>query len=184
MLTAALTPPQGRLSDDQAGLLGALVTFAGIAGGALAGWATDRPPLRRALRGVLGALAVASAVLFLPLALALPPLSGVFGGGGGAPAWLSYPLVVALCTIGGALRGGMDPLYFELSAETAWEAGAGADVSGAVLTLVYHVLLCCVLSVPAKQLLVVVLPGMPLCLALGALLLVPLSVKYTRRADS
>jgi hypothetical protein len=187
VLTAALTPPQGPLTDDQAGLLGALVTFAGIAGGALAGWATDRPPLRRALRGVLGALAVASALLFLPLALALPPLSGVFGGGNsggsGAPAWLSYPLVVGLCTLGGALRGGMDPLYFELAAETAWEAGAGADVSGAVLTFVYHVLLCCVLSVPAKQLLVVVLPGMPLCLALGALLLFPVVVNYTRRAE-
>jgi hypothetical protein len=177
VLTAALTPPQGRLTDAQAGLLGALVTFAGIAGGALAGWATDRPLLRRALRGVLAALAVASALLFLPLAFALG------GSGGGAPSWLSYPLVVALCTLGGAMRGGMDPVYFELAAETAWEAGAGADVSGAVLTFVYHVLLCCVLSVPASQLLVVVLPGMPVVLALGALLLIPLKVQYTRRAE-
>jgi hypothetical protein len=175
VLTAALTPPQGRLTDDQAGLLGALVTFAGIAGGALAGWATDRPPLRRALGAVLAALAAGSAALFAPLAAA-----GVLSGG--APAWLSFPLVVALCTLGGALRGGMDPLYFELAAETAWEAGAGADVSGAVLTFVYHVLLCCVLSVPAKQLLVVVLPGMPVCLVLAALLLAPVKVNYTRRA--
>ena len=175
VLTAALTPPHGALSDGQAGLLGALVTFAGIAGGTAAGWATDRPPLRRSLRGVLGALALSSAALFLPLALALRA--------GGGPAWLTYPVVTALCTLGGALRGGMDPLYFELAAETAWEAGGGADVAGTFLTLIYHLLLCFVLSVPGAQLLPIVLPGMPVCLVAGALLLLPVRVAYTRRAS-
>ena len=86
-----------------------------------------------------------------------------------------------MCTLGGALRGGVDPLYFELAAETAWEAGAGPDVAGAVLTLLYHVALCAVLSVPAGPLLTVVLPGMPACLVLGAALLAPVGVAYSRR---
>jgi len=177
-LTPALTA-RGRFTDAQAGSIGALATFLGMAGGVAAGWLTDQPLLQRALKGVALALALASALLFLPLALALPPLDGLLPSA--ASAWLTFPLLMALCGAAGFVRGGMDPLYFELAAETASEVGVGADMAGSVLTLLYHVLLTLTLSMPAAPLMAIVLVGMPIALLVGAGGLVCVRVQYTRR---
>ena len=177
-LTPALTAG-GRFSDAQGGSIGSLATFAGIAGGIASGYATDMPLLRQSLKAVVIVLALASAVLFLPLALALPPLDGLLNGS--ASAWLSFPTLMAVCGLAGFVRGGMDPLFFELSAEAAAGVGVGADMAGSVLTLVYHVLLCATLSMPARPLMAIVLVGMPVALLLGALVLAPLQIVYSRR---
>ena len=177
-LTPALTAA-GAFTDAQAGSIGALTTFAGMAGGLAAGWATDLPALRRSLKSVVVALALASAALFLPLALALPPLSALLPPS--ASAWLSFPTLMALCGLAGAVRGGADPLFFELAAETAAEVGVGADMAGTLLTLLYHVLLTLTLSMPAAPLMAVVLPGMPVALLAGAAGLVCVRVQYSRR---
>jgi hypothetical protein len=180
-LTPALTAG-GRFSDAQAGSIGALTTFAGIAGGVCAGGLTDLPALQRSLRGVVLALALASALLFLPLALALPPLSALLPSA--ASAALTFPALMALCGAAGFVRGGLDPLFFELAAETAAEVSVGADMAGSVLTLVYHVLLSATLSVPAAPLMATVLAGMPLALLAGAAGLVCVRVEYRRRGGA
>ena len=177
-LTPALTAG-GRFSDAQAGSIGALTTFMGIAGGVCAGGLTDLPALQRSLKGFVVALALASALLFLPLALALPPLSALLPGAAGAA--LTFPALMALCGAAGFVRGGLDPLFFELAAETAWEVRVGADMAGSVLTLIYHVLLSATLSVPAAPLMATVLAGMPLALLVGAAGLVCVRVEYSRR---
>ena len=177
-LTPALTAG-GAFTDAQAGSIGSLCTFAGIAGGIAAGAATDAPLLQRSLKAVIAGLALASAALFLPLALALPPLSGVLPPA--ASAWLSFPTLMALCGAAGFLRGGMDPLFFELASDTAWEVGVGADMAGSVLTLLYHLLLCATLSMPAKPLMAIVLVGMPVALVVGVGLLALVRVGYGRR---
>jgi len=182
VIPAALTDPAVGFSSDAAGAMGSFNTFAGIAGGVVAGAATDLPLLRRSLKTVVCLLAVASAALFAPIALALPPVSGwagplsLAGALGG-----SYPALLALCTAAGALRGATDPLFFELAAEAAHAVGAGAGPSGALLTLLYHLALCVALSMPAAALQAGVMPGMPVALLVGAALLLPARIAYTRR---
>jgi len=81
------------------------------------------------------------------------------------------------------LRGGMDPLYFELAAETAWDSASrgGPDTAGTLLTLLYHLILTAALSIPSGALMAIVLPSMPVALLVGVFLLLPLRVKYDRR---
>jgi hypothetical protein len=74
----------------------------------------------------------------------------------------------------------MDPLFFELASDTAWEVGVGADMAGSVLTLLYHLLLCAALSMPAKPLMAIVLVGMPVALVVGVGLLALGRVGYGR----
>jgi hypothetical protein len=178
-LTPALT--QGGYSDGAAGAIGSVVTFAGILGGVGAGWATDLPALRKSLKGVVVGLSLASAALFLPLSLALPPFSTLLPHA--ASAWLSFPALLAVCGLGGLVRGGLDPLFFELAAETAWDIKAGPDMAGSLLTLLYHLLLCAALSIPSATLMAIVLLSMPLALLVGALVLFPVKVSYERRGE-
>ena len=168
------------LTAVQAGNMGAINTFAGILGGLLAGALTDLPALRTSLKAVIAALSLSSGALFLLLALALPPLAPASGGLSG----LSYGALLALCALAGALRGGVDPLFFELAAEAAHAVGGSAGSAGAVLTLLYHAALCCVLSVPADPLKAAVLPGMPAALLVSVLLMLPAQVAYGRRSGS
>lgn len=178
-LTPALT--QGGYSDKAAGAIGSVVTFAGIVGGVGAGWATDLPGLRKSLKGVVVGLSLASAALFLPLSFALPPFSNLLPHA--ASAWLSFPTLIVVCGLGGLLRGGLDPLFFELAAETAWDIKAGPDMAGSILTLLYHLLLCAALSIPSATLMAIVLLSMPLALLVGALVLLPVKVSYERRGE-
>ena len=178
-LTPALT--QGGFSDVQAGAIGSLATFAGIVGGVAAGVTTDLPSLRRHLKSVLCTLSVLSAVLFLPLSFALPPLGKLLPPS--VSSWLSYPWLLFVCGLGGLIRGGMDPLFFELAAETAYDSPsrAGPDEAGTLLTLLYHLILTVALSIPSAPLMAIVLPAMPAALLTGLLFLAPIKIKYERR---
>ena len=175
-LPSVLSP---RFSPAQAGALGSINTFIGVAGGLLAGALTDAPALRTRLVAIIQLLCLLAAGAFgvLGAALgpaALAPLAPAADGSGG----LSFAALVALCGLAGALRGGVDPLFFELSAEVAHPVPAGT--SGGVLTLVYHLILVVCLSLP---------PGamnwsmvaMAAALLMSAAMLLPLKVEYVRR---
>jgi len=179
VLPAVLTSLPGRAaySDAQAGSFGSINTFAGIAGGLAAGFATDAPWLRRRLVPVSAALLAASALFFAAIAMPLPPLAV----GSLAPLAASYPAMLALCAVAGLLRGGSDPLFFEITAEAVAEAGVPAGTAGAVLTFVYHAVLVGLLAVPPAALAVITMPGVSVCLAAAALMLLPVRIAYTRR---
>jgi len=179
VLPAVLTalPGGAAFSDVQAGALGSVNTFAGIAGALLAGWASDAPVLRTRLLPLTAALLAASALFFAAVALPLPPLAVAAL----APVARSFGSVVALVAVAGLLRGGADPLFFELAAESVAGAGVPAGTAGAVLTFFYHLVLVGLLGLPPAALAAFTLPGMALCLLLSALLLLPVRVAYTRR---
>jgi len=179
VLPAVLTELPGRAaySDVQAGAFGSVNTFAGILGGLLAGAATDAPWLRRRLVPVTAALLAAAALFFAAFALPVPPLAV----GALAPLAGSYASMMALVAAAGLLRGGADPLFFELAAESVAGAGVPAGTAGAVLTFFYHLVLVGLLAVPPAALALITMPGMALCLALSALMLLPVRITYTRR---
>jgi hypothetical protein len=179
VLPAVLTELPGRAaySDVQAGAFGSVNTFAGILGGLLAGAATDAPWLRRRLVPVTAALLAAAALFFAAFALPVPPLAV----GTLAPLAGSYASMMALVAAAGLLRGGADPLFFELAAESVAGAGVPAGTAGAVLTFFYHLVLVALLAVPPATLAFITMPGMALCLALSALMLLPVRITYTRR---
>ena len=179
VLPAVLTELPGRAaySDVQAGAFGSVNTFAGILGGLLAGAATDAPWLRRRLVPVTAALLAAAALFFAAFALPVPPLAV----GALAPLAGSYASMMALVAAAGLLRGGADPLFFELAAESVAGAGVPAGTAGAVLTFFYHLVLVALLAVPPATLAFITMPGMALCLALSALMLLPVRITYTRR---
>ena len=54
-------------------------------------------------------------------------------------------------------------------------------MAGAVLTFFYHLVLVALLAVPPATLAFITMPGMALCLALSALMLLPVRITYTRR---
>jgi hypothetical protein len=181
VITSALTAPEVGFSNAAAGAMGYATTFAGIAGGLLAGWATDLPALRRSLKTAVVLLSLAAAALLAPIAAALPPLAGALGGGLASGLGASFPAILALATLAGLLRGATDPLFFELAAEAAHSVGAGAGAAGALLTLLYHLALCAALSVPAAPLQAAVLTGMPVALIISAAIILPARIKYLRR---
>lgn len=165
-------------TDTQAGAFGSVNTFAGIGGGILAGLITDRPALRKELVPVVVALLLLSTICFALISAALPhfqssdltPLASNYGG------------LLSLCALAGLLRGGTDPLFFELTAETVANSGVSAGTAGGVLTFWYHLILCCFLGIPSSILLVSAMPAMAVCLGIAAVLLMPVKVSYVRRA--
>jgi hypothetical protein len=146
-------------SPAAAGALGAVNTLAGCVGGLAAGVAADAKAFRIWSKTIAVVLALAAAAAFAPLAWAAQRAPG--------------DLLLAAATIAGFLRGGTDPLFFELAADAAAETGATAESGGGLLTLIYHVLLCGMLSLSPGVVQSLALPGMPICLIVGAALLMP-----------
>jgi hypothetical protein len=173
VLPTVLSP---KFSDGQAGTFGSVNTFAGIAGGVLAGWATDRPSLRRHLKGVIQVLALASAALFTLLALAVPPFEQPALADG-----LGFGALLTICGAAGLLRGGTDPLFFELAAEAVAPVGVAPGAAGGVLTFWYHAILCGMLLVPPPFLNHWTMAAMAAFMVLSAVGLAPVRVAYTRR---
>lgn len=138
VLPSAMSPAY---SDSQAGLLGALNTFAGIGGGLLVANLSDLPALRHKLVPIVQLLSISAAAAFAVAAFSLSPLSMLS---------LSFPALVALCSLAGLLRGGTDPLFFEMCSETAYPETSGT--AGGLLTFLYHIVLVVMLSVPASLL--------------------------------
>ena len=170
VLPSVLTP---QYTDSQAGVLGALNTFAGIWGGLVLAHISDRPRFRRKLVGIVQILSIASATVFAVTAYTLPPLSwNVLSG-------MSFPALISVCTLAGFFRGGCDPLFFELSAESAYPNTAGT--AGGVLTFWYHCLLVCMLSVPASLLQEWAPTAMAVCMVVCFALMSGVSITYFRR---
>jgi hypothetical protein len=164
-------------SDVQCGWFGFSNTIAGIFGGLLFGGITDFSIFRKRLITISIILLIFSAVFFGLIALALPPiqiqsLSSLA---------ISYSSMLSLCIMAGFLRGGSDPLFFELVAESVSSVGVPAGTAGAVLTFFYHVVLVILLAVPPSFLATITLPGMAAACFIGALLMVPARVVYNRR---
>ena len=169
-LPSVLSP---RFSNADAGALGCVNTFAGVAGGLAVGALTDHPSLQHSLKAATVGLCVASAALFGALALALGPAAVPSVASG-----LSFGALAALCAAAGGLRGGADPLFFELSAELSHPAPAGT--AGAVLTFWYHLALVAALSVPPAAM-AWSMVAMSAALGVAAALLLPVAVSYQRR---
>lgn len=146
-------------SSAAAGNLGAVNTLAGCVGGLAAGVAADAKAFRIWTKSGTIILALAAAAAFAPLAWAAQSAPG--------------SALLAAATIAGFLRGGTDPLFFELAADAAAETGATAESGGGLLTLIYHVLLCGMLSLSPGVVQSLALPGMPICLIVGAAMLIP-----------
>ena len=155
-------------SPALAGALGAANTLAGCAGGLAAGVLADARFGRRWAKVGTAGLAITAAIAFMPLAWAQ---------NAGAPTLL------VCATLAGLLRGGTDPLFFELTADVAASSGASAAAGGGLLTLIYHVLLCAMLSLSPSTLQALSLPGMPIALILAALLLAPAKIPLGARRD-
>ena len=173
------TAGQPTYSDVQCGWFGFSNTLAGIIGGLLFGGITDFQFFRTRLIIISIALLMSSAVFFGLIAFALPPIQFQSL----ASIAVSYPTMLSLCIAAGFLRGGSDPLFFELVAESVSSKGVPAGTAGAVLTFFYHVVLVILLAVPPSTLATITLPGMAACLLIAALLMVPARVSYTRRSE-
>ena len=155
-------------SPSAAGTLGAVNTIAGCVGGVAAALATDVKSIRRVLKPVLLGLSAGSAALFAVLALAPDaPAAGLLAAATGA----------------GALRGGLDPLLFEAASDAASAGGASAAAAGALLTLVYHLALCAVLSLSPATLRAIAVPGLPAALVAGGILLIFARIQPGTRRD-
>lgn len=87
--------------------------------------------------------------------------------------------LMALCAAAGVVRGVADPLFFEMSADVAHPAPAGA--AGSVLTFVYHVVLVISLSIPSRILKNTALPITAVVMAVSAVLVSFSKVSYKRR---
>jgi CP family cyanate transporter-like MFS transporter len=155
-------------SPGAAGALGAANTLAGCVGGVAAALATDARAVRRALKPVLLSLSLGAAALFAVPALAPD-----------APA----AVLLLAATGAGALRGGLDPLLFEAAADAAAAGGASAAAAGALLTLVYHLALCAVLSLAPATLRAIAVPGLPAALLAGGALLACARIEPGTRRD-
>lgn len=164
------------LSNPQCGTLGSVNTFAGIAGGLIAGRVTDWPILNRRLKTLVIACALMAGVFFFLFALALPPYKAP------ALAHWSFATFLTMCGLAGLFRGATDPLFFELSAELTHPRPAG--ISGSVLTFFYHLLLVASLSVPSHILNKWTTTIMYSSMALCALLLLPIRPRYVRRLET
>lgn len=128
------------LTASQAGWLGSANTFAGIGGAVILGLLTDVPSWQRQLKSVVLVGSGLSAVLFVLVALGLPPFSiGSLQAGG-------FALQMSLCSLAGFARGGLDPLYFELAAEAGFPAAAG--LAGGMVCFVYHATIVVFLALP------------------------------------
>jgi len=176
VLTAAVSRGGAGRTPWAAGVVGATNTLAGVAGGLAAGAATGWACLSTRLRASSALLCAGSAAAFGVAALCAPPLSSLPALGGG---WPHAAVLVASTTVAGLLRGGSDPLFFELAAESAYPASSGD--AGAALTLFYHGLLSAMLALPPAALAAAAFPGMAACAAVSALVLVPVRVDYPRR---
>ena len=173
------TAGQPTYNDVQCGWFGFSNTLAGIIGGLLFGGITDFLFFRTRLIIISIVLLMSSAVFFGLIAFALPPIQFQSL----ASIAVSYPTMLSLCVAAGFLRGGSDPLFFELVAESVSSKGVPAGTAGAVLTFFYHVVLVILLAVPPSTLATITLPGMAACLLIAALLMVPARVSYTRRSE-
>jgi len=182
VLPAVLTslPGAAAYSDAQAGAFGSVNTFAGIVGGLVAGVLTDRVWLRTRLVAVSSGLLLASAAAFGLVALALPP-AGPLGGAFFSSLAASFPTLLAVCGLAGLLRGGADPLFFELAAESVAPRGVPAGTAGAILTFIYHAVLVALLAAPPAVLELITMPGMSIVLFVAVGLLIPVRIAYTRR---
>lgn len=171
--SGVLTAVTPQLGDSRSGTLGSVNTFAGILGGLIVGWLCDRPRLRTSLHRVIVLLSGLSFLGFLFVALALKPIdlhpfsSITFGG------------LLAVCAFAGLTRGGLDPLFFELVAETAHPLPAGT--AGSALTLFYHLILVVFLSIPPRILDSSTLAVMAGVMALCLLMVLPVSIAYVRQ---
>ena len=82
---------------------------------------------------------------------------------------------------GNSLRGGADPLFFELAAESVAPRGVPAGTAGAILTFIYHAVLVALLAAPPAVLELITMPGMSIVLFVAVGLLIPVRIAYTRR---
>jgi len=128
-------------TSTDAGTLGSVNTFAGIAGGVLAGYLADTKALSTRLRLVMMVLCAASFAAFAAFAFMVqrPQL-----GDGGMP---SFVAIAAVSTLAGGFRGGLDPLFFELSTELAHPVPPGTV--GGLLTMYVHLVMIAFLAIPS-----------------------------------
>lgn len=174
------TAGQPTYSDVQCGWFGFSNTVAGIIGGLIFGGITDFTFFRNRLIIMSILLLLLSAAFFGVIAMALPPIQFPSL----ASVAVSYPTMLSICIAAGFLRGGSDPLFFELVAESVSTAGVPAGTAGAVLTFFYHVVLVILLAVPPTTLATITLPGMAVCLVISALMMIPSRVTYMRRGNN
>lgn len=88
--------------------------------------------------------------------------------------------LLLVCTAAGFARGMSDPLFFELTAESAYPQ-SGAGTAGSVLTFGYHVALAISLFQPASVLKHWALSAMAVSMGVCALLVTVARVQYRRR---
>merc|ERR1740117_14207 len=83
-------------------------------------------------------LCLISAVGFLALALALPPIDAIE---------FSFAGYLLMSAVGGFFRGALDPCFFELSTELAFVAGVQAGTAGTMLTGMLHAVMILFLTI-------------------------------------
>lgn len=156
---STVLPEQKQFSPTLAGDMASVITFAGIAGGLLAGWLCDRRWLARRMKLVMVSLGTLASIPFAVSAFGTMPLS-VFAA--------DSTLLFVLFTAAGLFRGGLDPLFFEMATEMAHPVPPGTI--GSILTFGVHVALIVTLSVPSgnlnKWIFVVMAGTMVFCTAL------------------
>ena len=175
-LAAAVAAPS--FTSQQAGWVGFANTIANIVGGIAMGLAVgSSAKLARRLRRSMVGLCVASGAAFLALALALPPVD-VYS--------LSFGGVLAMSSLAGLFRGGIDPLFFEVSAELSFVVRAPAGTAGTLLTATLHLVMIVLLtigSVASKTFSDIMPLAMPCAmLSCAAILLFGLTEQYERTA--
>ncbi len=132
------------LTSEQAGVLGTLNTFAGIAGGLLAGASTAWVFQHRRVRTVLCVCCVLSGTAFGLAACMVEPFV-VFGG------QVPYWALALVFSVAGVVRGCIDPLIFEYAADLVFPASAGT--AGGLLTIGAHIFMVVTFALPSDVLL-------------------------------